>query len=83
MDYHRHFRPGEEPELKHGHGNEHRMGNSLAVQWLGLGAFTARAQVQSLVGELRSRKPRGVAIKQQQQQQRKHRMYVKEVEQPA
>ena len=27
------------------------------VQWLGLGALTAMAQVQSLVGELRSRKP--------------------------
>ena len=26
-------------------------GNSLAVQWLGLYAFTAKAQVQSLVGE--------------------------------
>ena len=34
-------------------------GNSLAVQWLGLGAFTARAQVQSLVEELRSHKPPG------------------------
>ena len=31
------------------------------VQWLGLGDFTARAQVQSLVGELRSHKLRGVA----------------------
>ena len=29
-------------------------GNSLAVQWSGLGAFTARALVQSQVGELRS-----------------------------
>ena len=28
--------------------------NSLAVQWLGLGTFTAMAQVQSLVRELRS-----------------------------
>ena len=36
-------------------------GNSLVVQWLELGAFTARAWDQSLVGELRSRKPRGVA----------------------
>ena len=33
------------------------IGDSLAVQWLGLGTFTAVAQVQSLVGELRSRKP--------------------------
>ena len=30
------------------------VGNSLAVQWLRLGAFTARIWVQSLVGELRS-----------------------------
>ena len=35
-------------------------GNSLAVQWLGLGTFTARAWVQSLVRELRSHKPRGM-----------------------
>ena len=32
-------------------------GNPLAVQWLGLGAFTAVAKVQSLLGELRSHKP--------------------------
>ena len=30
--------------------------NFLTVEWLGLGTFTARAQVQSLVGELRSHK---------------------------
>ena len=36
------------------------IGNS---QWLGLGAFTARAQVQSLVRELRSQNPHGVAKK--------------------
>ena len=30
--------------------------NSLPVQWLGLGTFTAGAWVQSLVGELRSQK---------------------------
>ena len=29
-------------------------GNSLAVQWLGLGTLTARARVQSLVWELSS-----------------------------
>lgn len=29
-------------------------GSSLAVQWLGLGAFIAGTQVQPLVGELRS-----------------------------
>ena len=38
-------------------------GNSLAVQWLGLHAFTAMPRVQSLVGELRSRKPGDVAKK--------------------
>ena len=36
-------------------------GNSLALQWLGLCAFTAGAQVQSLEGELRSRKPYDIA----------------------
>ena len=38
-------------------------GNSLAVQWLGLGAFTAVARVQSLAGELRSCKPCGMTKK--------------------
>ena len=33
-----------------------KFGSSLAVQWLGLGAFTARARDQSLIMELRSRK---------------------------
>ena len=38
-------------------GNNWRvLGNSLAVQWLGLGTFTAGAQVQSLVRELRFHK---------------------------
>ena len=36
-------------------------GNSLVVQWLGLGTFTAVGRVQSLVGELRSCKPCSVA----------------------
>ena len=31
-----------------------RLRNSLVAQWLGLKAFTAGAQVQSLVRELRS-----------------------------
>ena len=39
----------------------HHPETSLAVQWLGLSTFTARAWVQSLVGELRSRKPRDMA----------------------
>ena len=34
------------------------------VQWLGLGTFTAGAQVQSLVRELRYRKLRGSAKKE-------------------
>ena len=38
-------------------GNKRKTpGNSLAVQWLGLGASTAWAQVRSLVREPRSRK---------------------------
>ena len=39
------------------------VGNSLAVQWSGLGAFTHAAQVPSLVGELRSCKLLGVIKK--------------------
>ena len=35
------------------------LGNSLVVQWLGLGVLTAGAGVQSLLWELRSHKPRG------------------------
>ena len=38
-------------------------GNSLVVQWLRLGTFTAWAQVRSLVRELRSWKPCGAAKK--------------------
>ena len=41
------------------------MGNSLAVQWLGLCAFTARAWVQSLVRELRPHKLLSAAIYKQ------------------
>ena len=37
------------------------LGNSLAVQWLGLGAFTAKAQARCLVRELRFCKPHCVA----------------------
>ena len=38
-------------------------GNSLEVQLLGLSSFPSGAWVRSLVGELRSRKPQGVAKK--------------------
>ena len=51
--------PGESPILRSLTG-----GNSLVVQWLGLGAFTVMAQVQSLVRELRSCKLCGGAKKQ-------------------
>ena len=37
--------------------NTSEPGNSLVAQWLGLGAFTAVAQVQSLVRELKSYPP--------------------------
>ena len=46
-------------------------GNSLAVQWLGLHAFTAGAQVQSLVRELRSCKQCGAAKKQNKTKKQK------------
>ena len=38
-------------------------GNSLVVWWLGFSAFTARAWVQSLVGELRSRESHSMGKK--------------------
>ena len=38
----------------------------MPVQWLGLGAFTTVALVQSLVEELRSRKPRGSTRKKKE-----------------
>ena len=41
------------------------------VQWLGLVAFTAVTWVRSLVGELRSRKPRGVAKNKKQNKTKK------------
>ena len=40
------------------------MGTSLEIQWLGLDASTFLAWVKSLVGELRSRKPPGMARKE-------------------
>ena len=39
------------------------LGNSLAIQWLGLCIVTALAQVLSLVRELRSCKPCGMVKK--------------------
>ena len=44
-----------------------KIGNSLAVQWLGLSTFIAGAQVQSVVGELGSHKPHGAAKKKKKQ----------------
>ena len=49
-------------------------GNSQAVQWLGLGALTAGARVQYLIGELRSCKLRSVAKKNTNKQTNKKRM---------
>ena len=40
-----------------------RSRHSLVLQWLGFGAFPAGAQVQSLVGELRSHEPHVMAKK--------------------
>ena len=48
---------------KSGKGGKKCLGNSLAVQWLGLSTFTAWAWVRSLVGELRSHKPHSTAKK--------------------
>lgn len=39
------------------------LADSLPVQWLGLGSFTVGAKIQSLTGELRSCKMRGIAKK--------------------
>ena len=47
-----------------------KLGNSLVVQWLGYGTFTVVAQVQSLVGELRSHKPL-TAVKKKKKKERK------------
>ena len=47
-----------------------RWGSSLAGQWLGLGAFTAGTQVQSLVRELRSCKMCSVAKKEKKKKKK-------------
>ena len=41
------------------------LGSSLAVQWLGLGAFTVMLWVQSLLRELRAHKLSGAAKKKE------------------
>lgn len=43
-------------------------GHSLEIQLLGLSAFPSGARVRSLVAELRSRKPQGVAKKKRMQE---------------
>ena len=53
--------------------NKKEHGNSLVVQWLGLCAFTAGAQVQSLVGELRTYKLRSVAKLKKKKTKKTHR----------
>ena len=47
------------------------VGNSLAVQWLGLSAFSAGAQVQSLVRELRS--PQAVQCSQKKKKTKQNK----------
>ena len=49
------------------------VGNSLAVQRLGLSTFTVVARVQSLVRELRSCKPHGVTKKLKKKNSCAHR----------
>ena len=49
--------------------------NSLAVQWLGLGDFTAGVQVQSLIMKLRSDKLSSLARKKERERQRNFTMY--------
>ena len=48
--------------------------SSLVVQWLELGAFIAVAWVQSLVWELRSCKPLGMAKKMGEKNKQKNRI---------
>ena len=48
-----------------------RPGNSPAVQGLGLGVFTARAWVQSLVKELRSCKPCGMSKRKKKRKKKR------------
>ena len=45
------------------------VGTSLGVQWLGLVLSMLRARVQSLVGELRSHMPHGVAKKEKEERE--------------
>ena len=42
---------------------EMNLGNSLVLQWMGLQASTAGAQVRCLVEEIRSQKPYGIGKK--------------------
>ena len=53
------------------------LGNSLAVQWLGLSTFTAVARVQSVVRELRSHKLRGMATKNKTKQNKPKQFFHK------
>ena len=55
-------------------------GNSLVVQWLGLSAFTAGAQVQSLVRQLKSHKPCSVAKKKKKKDDTNELIYKTETD---
>ena len=52
-------------------------GNSLVVQWLGLGAFTAGPGVQSLVRELRSCKAHGIGKTKQTNKKNPHSLILR------
>ena len=47
-----------------------KLGSSLAVHWLGLSAFTAMDQIQSLVRELRPHKLSSVAKKKKKKEEK-------------
>ena len=47
-----------------------KLGSSLAVQWLGLIAFTAMDQIQSLVRELRPHKLSSAAKKKKKKEEK-------------
>ena len=49
------------------------------AQWLGLSAFTAGVHVQSLVGELRSHKPRSVTKRKKKGHPRAQFLELKDV----
>ena len=72
-----HWQADSQPLRHQGSPKPYFFRSSPAVQWLGLRALTAegRAWVQSVVGELRSHKPRGTGKKQKQKQKQTLKCY--------